>query len=107
MKLYARTSSGTGLGLDVLLTGQLNALDGKICGVEIALPAGCGYVYGVPRAALPKAPSGRLLLWVDAGDVCANDGATATQEEIRAEAVRVNDQRRIEMLRGPLGENWP
>lgn len=107
MKLYARTPSGTGLGLDILLTGQLKESDGKIRDVEIALPTGCDYVYGVLRAALPKSPSGRLILWVDAGDVCANDGAAATQEELRAEAVRVNEQRRADMLRGPLGEYWP
>jgi len=105
VKLYARTPSGIGLGLDVLLTGQLKEADGKIRDVEVALPIGCDYVYGVVIG--PKSPSGRLLLWVDAGDVCANDGATATQEELRADIVRVNDQHRADMMRGPLGENWP
>jgi len=105
VKLYARTPSGTGLGIDVFFTGQVEETDGKIKRVEVVLPAGCDYVYGVVtrRSAFP---SGRLL-WVDAGDVCVNDGATASQEELRAEAVRVNEQRRVDMLSGPLGENWP
>lgn len=104
MKLYARTPAGTGLIIDISFTGRVKESSDKISSVEISLPAGCDYVYGVVQT---KTPSGRLLLWVDSGDVCANDGATATQEELRAEVERVNDQQRADMMRGPLGDNWP
>jgi hypothetical protein len=107
MKLYARTPSGTGLGLDVLLTGQLRESDGKVRGVEVALPIGCDHVVGYRVEALPKTPRGRQILWADPSDVCADDGDSLTHDQLRAEAARVNDQHRADMLRGPLGENWP
>jgi hypothetical protein len=40
VKLYARTSAGIGLGLNVLLTGQVKVL-GKLYVVEVILPFGC------------------------------------------------------------------
>ena len=107
MKLYARTPAGTGLGLDVLLTGQLKESDGKIRSVEVALPDGCDHVVGYAIEPLPKRLSGRQLLWVDPGDVCADDGSTVNQEVLRGEVKRVNEQLRADMERGPLGENWP
>jgi hypothetical protein len=113
VKLYARTPAGTGLGLDVLLTGQVRATGSEekagwvIRSVEITLPIGCDSIIGYGVESLPKSPSGRQLLWVDPGDVCADDGSTVNQEALRAEVNRVNEERRADMLRGPLGENWP
>lgn len=107
MKLYARTPAGTGLGLNVILTGQVEEDSDIIRRVEIILPIGCDLVVGYTVEALPKSPMGQQLLWADPGDVCANDGSTINQDQLRAEVVRVNDQRRLDMMHGPLGENWP
>lgn len=107
MKLYARTPAGTGLGIDVVLTGQVRESDGKITRVEVALPPGCDLVVGYTIEALPRSPSGRQLLWADPGDVCADDGSTLNQDALRAVVTRVNEQLRADAMRGPLGENWP
>jgi hypothetical protein len=107
MKLYARTPAGTGIGIDVHLTGQVREEGGIIFSVEVALSIGCDLVVGYHVEALPKTPSGRQLLWVDPGDICADNGFTVSQPDLRAEVTRVNDQRRAEMRHGPLGENWP
>ena len=111
MKLFARTPNNTGIGLTVILTGQVREEDGLLTHIEVILPIGCDLV--VARAdyttiePLPKSPMGQQLLWVHAGDLCADDGMWVNQAKIRAEIVRVNDQRRLDMARGPLGENWP
>lgn len=107
MKLYARTPAGTGLGLDVLLTGQLNESDGKIRSIEVSLPNGCVQVVGCRIKTMPKMPRGRQLLWTDPADIYADDGDSLSPEELRNEAARVREKRRAEMLHGPLGENWP
>lgn len=108
MKLYARTATGTGLGIDILLTGQMREDGGFICSVEVVLPIGCILIVGYHvDSFLPKTPSGRQLLWADPIDISADNGASLNQFQLRAELVRVNEQRRTEMLRGPLGENWP
>ena len=107
MKLYARTPAGRGIGLDVLLTGQLKEADGKIRGVEVALPFGCDWIVANGIEDLPMTPSGRQLLWVDPGDICADNGFTVSPSELSAEAARVREQLRLDMLHGPLGENWP
>jgi hypothetical protein len=112
VKLYARTPTGTGLGIDVLLTGQVREDNGTLRSVEIYMPIGCDLVVGyrIEKAVFESLPQGRgsrQVLWVDPGDLCADDGNTVNQAQIRAEVVRVNEQLRAEMLRGPLGENWP
>jgi hypothetical protein len=116
VKLYARTPSGRGLGISVRFTGQVKESDNTIRSVEITLPRGCDEVVGLRVGAeivgyrveaLPKAPSGDPILWADPDDLCADDGSAVNQEQLRAEVIRVNDQRRADMLRGPLGEDWP
>lgn len=106
MKLYVRTPAGTGLGIDIFLTGQVQEDGGKISRVEITLPTGCDHIVGYGLSPLPKSPAGDQLLWADPGDICAADGSPVTQAELRAEAVRVNEliERR---MRDRLGENWP
>jgi hypothetical protein len=122
VKLYVRTLAGTGLGINVLLTGQVHEDGGTIRRVEIYMPLGCDLVIGYYGTAitgasargatklvmpLPKGRGDRQLLCVDSGDLCANDGSTLDQETLRAEVKRVNDQNRADMMHGPLGENWP
>jgi hypothetical protein len=107
VKLYARTPSGTGLGLDVLLTGQIKESDGKVRSVEVMLPIGCDHVVGYAVEPLPKSPGGRHLLWADPADVCANNGDTVSHDDLRAEAARIRKQDDDDRFRGPLGENWP
>jgi hypothetical protein len=107
VKLYARTHGGTGLGLDIRLTGQLKESDGKIRSVEVTLPSGCDQIVGYTFEPLPKTPGGSALLWADPGDVCTDRGDVVSPSELRDEAARVREQARVEMLRGPLGENWP
>jgi hypothetical protein len=104
LKLYVRLSACGGLGLDVLLTGQVKETDGKRL-VEVSLPYGCDTIVGAP---LPKTGSGRALIWADPGDLCANDDNLVSTEALFNEVKRVNDLRAEEMRRGPLGgENWP
>jgi hypothetical protein len=103
VKLYVCTSAGTDLGLNVILTGQVQEDAGIIRRIEVILPIGCE-PFGT---ALPKSPMGQQLLWVNSGDICADNGGAVDQDQIRAEVVHVNDQRRLDMARGPLGENWP
>lgn len=107
MKLYARTPSGLDLGLDVLLTGQLKESDGKIRSVEVVLPIGCDHVVGCAVVALPRRLSGRQVLWTDPSDICADDGSTVNQDQLCAEAARVLEQMRLDILNGPLGDKWP
>ena len=111
MKLYARTPAGTGLGLNVLLTGQVREEGNTIRRVEVILPIGCdpfvAVLGGYAVEALPKSPMGQQLLWADPGDVCANDGSPVNQDQLRAEVARVHAQARLDMASGPLGENWP
>ena len=107
MKLYASTPAGTGLGLDVLFTGQVRESKGGIESVEIALPMGCAHIVGYRVEPLPTEWSGRQLLWADPGDICADDGFTVSQGDLRAEVKRVIELRRADMERSPLGENWP
>jgi len=107
VKLYTRTPGGDGLGLDVLLTGQVTERNGKIHRVEVALPIGCVSIVGYRVEVLPKTPGSRGLLWADPDDIRADDGSTVNQDQLRAEVVRVNEEGRSEMRRGPLGENWP
>lgn len=111
MKLFARTPGDDGLVLNVILTGQVQEdNDGIIWRVEIVLPIGCDHVVGYTIESLPKSPMGQQLLWVNPGALCVDVAGgvnPAKQDQIRAEVVRVNDQRRLDMARGPLGENWP
>jgi hypothetical protein len=107
VKLYARTPAGVGLGINVHLTGQLREDGDKIRSVEVKLPFGCDHVVGYTVEPLPKSLGGDQLLWADPGDICANDGFTVSQDDLRAEADRVREQERVDTLRGPLGENWP
>jgi len=111
VKLYACTPDGIGLGLNVILTGQIQEdTDGLIWRVEIVLPIGCDHVVGYTVEALPKSPTGQQLLWVNPGDLCADVAGGVkpiNQDQVRAEVARVNDQRRLDMTRGPLRENWP
>ncbi len=107
MKLYARTPAGTGLGIDVLLTGQVREENGTIRSVEIYMPIGCDLVVGYRIESLPQGRGSRQVLWVDPGDLCADDSSALNQEALRAEVVRINEQLRAEMMSGPLGENWP
>lgn len=107
MKLSAHTPAGTGLELDVLLTGHVREDSGKnLHAVEIMLPAGCVSVDGYGAETL-KTPSGRAVLWATPGDIRTDDGSTVNHDQLRAEVVRVTEQRRLDMLRGSLGENWP
>ena len=106
MKLSAHTPAGTGLELDVLLTGHVREDSGKnLHAVEIMLPAGVS-VDGHGAGTL-KTPSGRTVLWAIPGDIRTDDGSIVNHDQLRAEVVRVTEQRRLDMLRGPLGENWP
>jgi hypothetical protein len=107
VKLYARTPCGTGLGIDVLLTGLVKEANGKITSVEIYMPIGGHLVVGYSIEPQPKGRGSREILWVDPSDLCANDGAAVNQEAVRTEVARVNEQLRYEALHGPLGENWP
>jgi hypothetical protein len=107
VKLYARTPAGTGLGLNILLTGLVKESDDKITSVEIYMPIGGQLIVGYSVVPQPWGRGSREVLWVDPGDLCADDGAVATQEAIRAEVERVNASLRYEALHGPLGENWP
>jgi len=89
VKLYARTPAGTSLGLNVLLTGQVQEEGGAIRRVEVILPIGCAPFV----TALPKSPMGQQLLWASSGDLCADDGGAIDLDQIRAEIVRVNEQK--------------
>ena len=106
MKLYARTLTGAGLGIDVLLTGHVREDGAKILhAVEVMLPTGCAHVDGCGEPL--KAPSGGQLLWAAPGDILADDGAAISREVLRVEIARVRERRHADMLRGPLGDNWP
>jgi len=118
VKLYVRTPAGIGLGIDVLLTGQVRETGSEagakagwvLRSVEVALPIACDHIVGYIGYSvepLPKSPSGRQLLWVNPGDLCADDGSAVNQEALRAEAARVREQLRTDMMRGPLPGNWP
>lgn len=107
MKLFARTPGGDGLGLDVLLTGQVTERGGKIHRVEVALPIGCHSIVAYCVEVLAETPSGRQLTWADPGDLRADDGSLVDREQIRAEVARVNEQARLDMQSGPLGKNGP
>jgi hypothetical protein len=107
VKLYARTPGGEGLGLDVLLTGQVTERDDKLHRVQVFMPIGCASIVGYSIKPEPKGRGGTEVLWVDPTDLRANDGATVNQEAIRAEVERVKESLRYEALHGPLGENWP
>ncbi len=107
MKLYVRTLAGIDLGIDVLLTGLVKEANGKITSVEIYMPIGGHLIVDYNVEPLPKGRGSREVLWVDPGDLCANDGATANQDVLRAEVTRVCEMLRVEALHGPLGENWP
>lgn len=107
MKLYARTPAGIGLAIRIHLTGQVKEFGGKIRDVQVILPSGCDNVVGYAVAPLPKTPAGDQLLWADPGDLCADDGTTLNQGQLRAEVERVNNLRAEDARRGPLGENWP
>lgn len=121
MKLFTRTLAGTGVSFDVALTGQLREDGEKILLVEVMLPIGGGFArfdqkHVVPSEfgnrivarseLLPTSPGGRQLLWVNPQDLYTKDGLVE-YAQLRSELARVNEQRRADMLRGPLGENWP
>ncbi len=107
MKLYTRTPAGIGIGIGILLTGQVKEVDGKLRAVEISLPFGCDAIVGYTATPLPKTPGGRAILWVDPGDLCTDAGSPMNREALLDEIKGVNDRRVEEMRRGPLGENWP
>lgn len=111
MKLYTRTPCGTGVGIDILLTGRFRELEDRpgkrITAVEISAPIECDLVVGFTVEETPKTPSGRPLLWVDPSDICNDDGSTVSQEALRVEIERVAQRRSVDAMRGPLGENWP
>lgn len=107
MKLYARTPAGTGLGIDVLLTGLVKEANGKITSVEIYMPIGSHLIVGYRVEPLPKGRGSSEVLFVDPGDLCANDGTAVNQEMLRAEVARVEESLRYEAMHGPLGKDWP
>lgn len=96
MKLFARTTAGITLGIDVHLTGQAREVDGNISSLEIKLPFGCARM-GIETS----------TLWADVRDLGADNAGSFTQAELRAQIDRVQEQLRADMARGPLGEYWP
>lgn len=107
MKLCVQLEAGIGLGIDILPTGQVKEVRGMIANVEVALPNGCDGTIIFAYKPLPKTPGNRPLLWVDARDLRTDSGIRMNETDLRAEIKRVNDERRADMMRGPLGENWP
>jgi hypothetical protein len=107
VKLYVRTPAGTDLGIDILLTSLVKETGDKITSVQIYMPI-CGHVIvGYSVEPQPKGRGGSEILWIDPGDLRADDGATVNQEAIRAEVARVKESLHYEDMYGSLGKNWP
>jgi hypothetical protein len=105
VKLYVSTPSGLGLGLSVHLTGHLrmNAQD-QILGVEIYIPLASDVLSDHFTDA---GTDGRQVLWVEPRDLRRDDGTVITLFEIQAAATSAKEHLGDQMLRGPLGEDYP
>lgn len=107
MKLYVRTASGTGLGIDVLLTGRVKEANDAITSVEIYMPTGGHVIVGYRVEPQPKGRGSSEILWVDPSDLCTRDGDRVNQEALHAEIARVHESLAYEKMYGPLGKDWP
>lgn len=105
MKLRAQTLDGIELRIHVTLTGYLRVHpSGEIDRVEIYMPPrACVECDKIEHDALRL----RRTLWAEPRDLCADDGSSVSPEDLRAESARVLEQRRIDAMSGPLGDNWP
>jgi hypothetical protein len=106
VKLYMSTPSGLGLGLSIHLTGRLRVNEREqISGVEIYMPLAS--VILSDHFIDAGGGDGRQVLWVEPGDLRCDEGPHITQIEIHAAATSAKEKLRAEILRGPLGEDWP